>query len=45
MIDNAGPDQLREIVRTLVKRVVVVPTDKRARGNIVKDMRVEFFPL
>ena len=45
LLDSATPDQLREIIRTLVKRVIVTPTKRAVRGNWVKDVQVEFYPL
>jgi site-specific DNA recombinase len=44
-LEHADPHQKREIIRTLVRRVIVIPTEQRRKGNIVKDVRVEFFPL
>ncbi|MDI6824688.1 MAG: recombinase family protein [Bacillota bacterium] len=40
VIDHAEPDQLREILRTFVKRAIVMPGPE---GQ--KQVRVEFFPL
>lgn len=45
VINHADPDQLREIIRSLVKKVIVTPTQERVRGNFVKRINVEFYPL
>lgn len=42
---DADESQLREIVQTFVKRVIVTPTEDRWRGNRVKRIDVELFPF
>jgi site-specific DNA recombinase len=42
---DADENQLREIVQTFVKRVIVTPTKEHRRGNRIKRIDIELFPL
>ncbi len=44
-LDHASPDQLREIIRTLVRKVTVVPTSEIYRRHRLKKVLVDLYPL
>ncbi|WPD20279.1 recombinase family protein [Thermaerobacter composti] len=41
VLDHADPDELRELVRLFVRRVIVMPR----QGNAPKEIKVELYPL
>lgn len=48
LLDAAGHDQVRELLRTFVRRVVVTPVARPSKGHsrlLPKQIAVEFYPL
>jgi len=48
ILDAAGHDQIRELLRTFVRRVVVTPVERPSKGHsrlFPKEVTVEFYPL